>query len=570
MAMLKRGLRGILIGYVAVSSAVDASAQTHSVRPSYGVVQPLVIHAVDCHLVPMLPLYRPDCEHKRVLRRRERYFNVDEGAKLDIVVRQLESADRTRGLPTDLIGLAAVPLDAGVAEQLPVEERFAQSNGEAGSPPFDIAPGAGPVQESDFQTLSRGVILGPRQVLEVQVDVKHVPSGEYQEIIAARTITNDGTEVVPVPLTLRVKDYFPLPLFVLLFGIGVGLWVSSYVSRKKDVDEIIIQSDQLQRQTEIEPTLPDSFRVRVENDLRNVLFDLRRTQVEQARTHLASAYTLWEKWRMRPREWVELFDTLGRWYDHADHLLHREGHEQRLTKAKDEIDRIRRSTLQDEVKYEDVRVSLDLMVERLERFLQLRAEVTTLVRNLEQLDEDQRAGLVDQVDGLRSTFASFTIEDDGGAQQLAEALDPVRNEVLGRFREAGRERDMEEATPPAPPRAAAAEPRSTGALRPVQQLVSAAHWTTAAARSRFRFRFGSARGAIWRRNAFNATGYTVLMIVLAGSGFHELYSQNPIFGANGFSDYMTLFAWGFGAEATRSSFTQLMSSWGHPAGARAA
>ncbi len=67
-----------------------------------------------------------------------------------------------------------------------------------------------------------------------------------------------------------------------------------------------------------------------------------------------------------------------------------------------------------------------------------------------------------------------------------------------------------------------------------------------------------------RRWAFAVVGYGVLMVILAGSGLKELYLSNLTFGAELWSDYLTLFAWGFGAEATRSSFMRLASSWGLP------
>jgi hypothetical protein len=49
-------------------------------------------------------------------------------------------------------------------------------------------------------------------------------------------------------------------------------------------------------------------------------------------------------------------------------------------------------------------------------------------------------------------------------------------------------------------------------------------------------------------------------------GFGELYIANPVFGANFWSDYSALMAWGFGAEASRASITDMVRGWGVSAG----
>lgn len=584
------GVAGLLI----VAEVRVAWAQSPSVQPAFGVVRPLVIHAENCRLLPLLQMYRWGCREKeRVLHRRERYFNVGQGEHLDISVRQLESTDGTVGLPSDIIRLATVPLDpnnglvgsktfsiasAEELEQPATKQPQKTAPSEAtGADDADVAettlariePGAG-IARDDFDQLPRLVSFQPGhgEVLEVQVDVKNVSSGEYQGILAARVSSEDDVgEVVPVPVTLRVKDYFPLPLAVLLTGIGVGLWVSSYVSRKKDVDEIIIQSDQLQRQVEIEHQLHESFRTKIENYLRNVLFDVRRNEVEHARQNLNEAFMLWDKWRVRPRDWTRLFEDIGARIEQIDHVLPDTNQDARLVRLREDFSNIKRKATDKDFKYEDGSQPLSAAVEKLERFYQCHAELTTIVRNFQRLSNQEplHAGL----DSLRQEFLGIGIEDADAVQRWMERAAEVRNQVRSSFNDGEQEGAWEDIPPPQRPQRGRLTDR--GRLQQVGQFVAAAQWTTAAARTRFRIGSGgSARSALWRRRAFNITGYSVLMVVLAGSGFNELYAQNAVFGAEGFSDYLTLFAWGFGAEASRSSFAQLMSSWGHPAGARPA
>ena len=51
-------------------------------------------------------------------------------------------------------------------------------------------------------------------------------------------------------------------------------------------------------------------------------------------------------------------------------------------------------------------------------------------------------------------------------------------------------------------------------------------------------------------------------LLLGLAGFNELYAAKLTFGANPWADYTTLFAWGFGAEATRAAVTDLVKNWG--------
>jgi len=63
---------------------------------------------------------------------------------------------------------------------------------------------------------------------------------------------------------------------------------------------------------------------------------------------------------------------------------------------------------------------------------------------------------------------------------------------------------------------------------------------------------------------FTWTSYAIALIFLAGSGFGQLYVDNPTFGANPWKDYFSLLAWGFGAEASREAITKVVQGWGLP------
>jgi hypothetical protein len=63
---------------------------------------------------------------------------------------------------------------------------------------------------------------------------------------------------------------------------------------------------------------------------------------------------------------------------------------------------------------------------------------------------------------------------------------------------------------------------------------------------------------------FNWLSYAIAVGLLAGAGFGQLYVAKPTFGANSWSDYFALFAWGFGAEVTRDAITKVVRDWKLP------
>jgi len=65
-----------------------------------------------------------------------------------------------------------------------------------------------------------------------------------------------------------------------------------------------------------------------------------------------------------------------------------------------------------------------------------------------------------------------------------------------------------------------------------------------------------------RLTLFTCASYIIAVFLLAGAGFGELYISNSTFGGNIWIDYFVLLAWGFGAEASRASITDMVRSWG--------
>lgn len=76
-------------------------------------------------------------------------------------------------------------------------------------------------------------------------------------------------------------------------------------------------------------------------------------------------------------------------------------------------------------------------------------------------------------------------------------------------------------------------------------------------RLRSRFKRDDSAAEAWRSRArlhlFRYGTYLLALVLLVWLGFNQLYASSPTFGAESTKDYLALFLWGFGAEATRSA-----------------
>jgi hypothetical protein len=61
-----------------------------------------------------------------------------------------------------------------------------------------------------------------------------------------------------------------------------------------------------------------------------------------------------------------------------------------------------------------------------------------------------------------------------------------------------------------------------------------------------------------RLKLFRYGTHVLALTLLVWMGFNELYATSTTFGADGTKDYLALFLWGFGAEATRSAVADLV------------
>ncbi|NJO04445.1 MAG: hypothetical protein HC876_02295 [Chloroflexaceae bacterium] len=191
---------------------------------------------------------------------------------------------------------------------------------------------------------------------------------------------------------------------------------------------------------------------------------------------------------------------------------------------------------------EELRKQLDGIRINIERYLTLKSrlqEAQSLNERIESTEEFQKWR--SRIDALRQHLANLTPGDVQAYEQLSQELSttasdmravieqqraksPIGNEGISFT--LGVSSDVSMALPVALP------------LPPITGPID--------------LKTESGRAGL-RLHLFAYASYAVVIILLAIAGFNELYMSNDIFGANPWSDYAALLAWGFGSETARSA-----------------
>ncbi len=353
--------------------------------------------------------------------------------------------------------------------------------------------------------------------------------------------------VQSVPLTVKVKDPFKWPLILLLLGVTLGIGVSAYRSKGKPRDEIIVRINNIRDQIskETNPIRKTTFPDRIDAYLLDAEADLQSNKWNDAREVLKLAEEMLLRWRKGKTDWLKQFG----YYTELEKRLKSDNLSgnsfvQALQWRLDDAKR-NAPELEGPDKF---RKQLEPITIKINQYLQLEADFDTLNKLRLNLEENICQEWEPKVLAFRQRMQALTpdAEDESDYETLAKemkrAIDEMRNlplkskdRSLSGVRDGGGATETGvsgvEVAPPAP--AAHAIPTLTW-------------WSDARI----------------RLTAFTWASYIIAVLLLAGTGFGELYIANSTFGANTWSDYFALMAWGFGSEASRASITDMVRGWG--------
>lgn len=140
----------------------------------------------------------------------------------------------------------------------------------------------------------------------IEFDLKNVQSGEYNGNLLV--ITPDSELVIPI--SLKIRDYWLMPLLVLLLGVGLGIIISMYRSEWMARDEVVVQVARLRSKMRADEEFrqDSTFYKKVESYLASVETALENNRSAAAQEAANKAQDTWDKWHQSKQGWLSLLD----------------------------------------------------------------------------------------------------------------------------------------------------------------------------------------------------------------------------------------------------------------------
>ncbi len=437
--------------------------------------------------------------------------------------------------------------------------------------------------------------------IPLRFDLAGVAAGVYTGKLLI-TYTG-GSRSVPVQVSVKSQPWWPLA--ALIAGVALGVGVTNYRAKGRPRDEVMVRLGQLRTQMKIDEELRilgKPFYNRLTAELVDVEVALEAQQWEQAQTAAEEAAVVWTLWRRGRPDWIVQLTAHAKFVE----WLATAGADARyVAELRQAAEDIHRNT-PDLDGPQVLRDQMLPLTDRANTFVELQARIEmlaaigahgtaqaaayqqqlahqspldsaaaqalqTLAGSVEAtLTKLRRADLTamlahyrelagdDPADALVAEMVTYETRID----TLPENADTVYIELWADLDTDIRAADFAAGDGTVLEGAVAIRFSSgdavaqglAGLIRP--QLI------TGLPQVRVHSLQHEALAAKHRLRWFAWVTYGVAVVVLALAGFVELYSIRPSFGANGVSDYFTLLAWGFGAEATRSAVADMIQSWG--------
>ncbi len=404
--------------------------------------------------------------------------------------------------------------------------------------------------------------------MTVTVDLQGAASGSFsgQAFVLYRTPTTDGGSLLheaPLGLTVSVKQPGLLPLLVLCAGLLIGGALTFYRTRVLPRDQLLAQLGDVRSRLEADPELAPAgagaaFRALADAALEDALTRLRQGatgDAEQAAARASSVVDLWQRqrdnWLTALAQQQELLKALPA---QSQTLFLQAVRQSAADAARAQV----LAALDDNLQQKDWRAYVLALQARLQALAGYKADFDRL---------DGRINAASAALNLPNVTESVR---SAGVPELANVLEALRrlNPVADAASYAtqhqalvARVAAVEATIPPgvADGRRGLAQGSAPDGADAGDALLAIFSAPLRAAD------LGKNRWPRLRLAIFLILSFVFGWVLLAGAGYNELYLQQATFGANPLGDYLGLFAWGFGAEASRDAITTLVRGWGLPA-----
>lgn len=446
-----------------------------------------------------------------------------------------------------------------------------------------------------------GVPANAEITVSVTFNLADAPSGQF----TGELLISHDEQSYAVPVSVAVKDQPWLPLGALVVGVALGIGVSTYRSKGRPRDEVLVRLGQIRTQMKVDKDMATKgkpFYTRIDAELVDVEVALEGQQWEKAQQAVMQAETLWARWRRGRPDWLvqlEYYEKLNEKLDHLGEGIF----------YIDEIKEAARSCFREMPELDEpalFRAKLEPLVRQMNGFITLNSRIDELgAMNTPQSRASART--------FQQQLHALTPTDSDGFQNLQVAVESAFG-TLQKAQMEAKAVELETLCAKLPeadaqvwlPKAQALKSRVTAietgdyntlfvledeidtAMGEVKALISPYRDGVLGGAEAESFSAGTAKGlttatisrlsgppaihvqslpeqiagARSRLRWFTWLTYIVAVVFLALAGFVELYNGRPDFGANGIGDYFTLLAWGFGAEATRAAIADMVQGWG--------
>lgn len=340
-----------------------------------------------------------------------------------------------------------------------------------------------------------------------------------------------------LPISIKVKHKWWLPLIVLLLGVSLSMILTQYRERGKLRDEVQVRVAHLRTAIREEANLAKPFRDNLDAALLDTDAALRAQKWDDASKAITQAEGIMLLWRKGRADWLRQFEYSDELLKLVAEAESRDGQNSYLTTLRRGIeDAIRNAPASKGP--DELRDKLDAFAKQSRNYSEVHNQLRRMAELWAKLPPEQQDSWRQKSKQWQWHLGNLSLTDEAAYQTLRSeladgltVLEEVEKYPLDKMEAKG------------------------GAGFTLLGLASNVPDAKALPEE-------DGKSAASKLKWFMWVSYGIALLMLAGAGFIELYVNKPTFGANAWGDYFGLLIWGFGAEATRASLVGLLKTWG--------
>ena len=415
----------------------------------------------------------------------------------------------------------------------------------------DDAESAPPIELS-----SKTIRLRPGMSNEVFMifDLKGLDHGEYKGKLQ---VLNGEDLIKELPLLVRVRHAWPWPLTILLSGVLLGLGISWYRSRGQTQDQLLSRIDELQDRV-ADTTIRKEFRDKISEQIVIAEAALKQPDMVAAAKALDDGEAIAFRWLSKRSDWEDLFKYIQTLRAELQPFTNSSNTVQVVLVAIDGASRDAASDPTPDI----LRTKLTGWRAQVARFQKTQALLSGLDRRRRDAPPQLAAAWESRIRVFKERLDALAPSSDGlDFQALETDIDAASRELDLVIQQAQAQAAMAapvigdgvNAVPLAP--AAITNPPVVNLTAVPTATRSLAKRASARLSSIDLPRMGRSLSKL-RLVLFRWFGYVAPVSVFVYTGMVQFYQGNPSFGSS--SQYVALFLWGFGADATGTKVQDLI------------